>query len=269
MRKTKIILLLMALIPLNNLTSQTLETILQGKDYLEVLNSLSRESNPTEKLKNSTIAQIKTLAKVAYEAYEDDPIKVYKFISTKNKEWDSLVRNDKSKLNIPRVGDIQGKLWELIEQKISKKTYELMRIPYFIKARVISKDTSIYTDSSTSFEYSKVNIGVKVEDVIKGKKRFKMDDKFEFYYLQNWEKPKSEFKIDESYFLLLEPRSGNDVNFNMVALVTYIDCPDVVFEIKDGNLIDEKNYFGFGKENNWEMFKKKFNEVVTNIKEGK
>ncbi|HQI39907.1 MAG: hypothetical protein B6D44_05865 [Ignavibacteriales bacterium UTCHB2] len=269
MRNFNLILLSIILLSICNVTGQTLERILQDKDYLAVLNSLAESENPFEKLDNASIDQIKTITKITYEAYECCPDKVNKYVALKNEEWNSMVRLDKSKISIPRVGSIQGKIWELIEQKISKKTYELLRISFLIKATIVSKDTSLYIDNSTKFRYSKVNVKVEVEDIIKGKHKFKVGEKFEFYYLLNWEKPKSEFVIGKTYLLPLEPRAEDNINYSNIALITYIDCPDVVFEIKSNSLIDKENYFGYGSEVPWEVFKSKFNETVKLIKEEK
>jgi hypothetical protein len=251
-----------------SLFSQTLESIIADKDYLSVLMSLSEDSNTYEKLDNATTEQVMRLAKIAYEAHENDPVGVYRFLVSKNKEWGELVRNDKSKINKPRIGNIRGQIWELIKQKISVKTYEVCRIPFFVKANIISKDTVIYTDFSTGFDYTKVNIIVEVIEVLKGKNTFKEGDKLEFYYLRSWEKPKNEFEIGDTYFLPLEPRSEDDIDYDMIALVTYIDTPDVVFEIRNGVLLDKENYFGYGNNIDWEIFEKKFNAFVTKIKEG-
>lgn len=268
MKNFKLILLPIILLPLCDVSPQTLEKILQDKDYLEVLNSLAEDENPFQKLDNASINQIETLAKIAYEAYECYPIKVNKFIASKNEEWSAMVRLDKSKLNAPRVGNIQGKIWELIEQKISKKTYELIRISYLIKASIISKDTVLYIDNSTNFKYNKINVKVKAEDIIKGNHKFKAGEIFEFYYLQNWEKPKTEYIVGRSYLLPLESRSEDNINYSNIALITYIDCPDVVFEIEDDTLIDKEKYFDFGSKVPWEVFKNKFYETIRFIKEG-
>ena len=97
MRNFNLILLSIILLSICNVTGQTLERILQDKDYLAVLNSLAESENPFEKLDNASIDQIKTITKITYEAYECCPDKVNKYVALKNEEWNSMVRLDKSR----------------------------------------------------------------------------------------------------------------------------------------------------------------------------
>lgn len=269
MKKIKIILLLLCIITFNRLHSQTLEAHIADKDYLQCLSSLVEDANSDEKLKSASNAQIRRLAKIAYEAFEQDPIKVWKYIYKKNQEWGQMVKNDKTQMSKPRMGNLQGTIWDLIEQNLSTRTYELVRIPYFIKGKVVSKETLTYTDQSTGNSHPKNNVVIKVEDVLKGHSRFEKDDEIEFFYFSYWDKPKKEFKIGESYLLPLEPRCDEDIdNYSWIALVTYIENPDVVFEFQNDFLFDEYNYFDFGTSVEWDSFKHQFNAFVnSNIRE--
>jgi hypothetical protein len=253
------------LVPLIQVSPQTFNEIIKNKNYMELLCTLSEDSNYLC-LDNITKEQAKELARMAYIAYESNPVETYKFIGTKNQKWEEKIKKDKSKLNSVSVGMVEGKIWNLIKQKISVRTYELAKIPYFVKARIISKDTVQYEDKSTKFNYTKINIKAEVIESIKGKNRFNEGKEFEFYFFAYWEKPKEEYKINNTYLLPLEPRVEYDLNPKLIALVTYIDSPDVFFPVKNGLLLDKYNYFGFG-DTNWDSFKKNFNDMIDKIKE--
>ena len=266
MKLLKQLLIIIIIFPFIKISAQSFDEIIKNKNYIEILSLLNKNLN-YKQLDNLNIYQIKKLAQITYKAYENNPIGIIRFIASENKKLDDEIMKDKSKIKSISVGMIQAKIWDVIKLNLSKKTYELIRTPYFIKAKIINKDTVNYIDKSTGFDYVKIVIKAVVIDVLKGKNVINKGSEIEFYYLTNWEKPKEEYKMENTYLLPLEPRNGSDLTFNLIALVTYLDTPDVVFEIKNGILLDTYNYFGLGN-TNWDNFKKTFNEKIIKIKGG-
>jgi hypothetical protein len=240
--------------------------------YIDYLSSYPPDDSYSRDMDTMSLERLKSIARMMYEASEADA--KLNFISYMNKsvEAESLeVLKYKYNLNVPaiaRPAQVKGKILEKIMNEISELTEILMFSDYFIKGQILTIETVDYKVSDLDV-IDKIEIKVKIQDILKGDKKFIIGDELTFFYMSMWRRTDFDFVVGEECFFPL-----NVIGFPEVDIC--LSCKDCLteyaggsfgrFPIIEGILIDKNNHFGFGEKIQWEKFRSNLIQQILNIK---
>lgn len=152
-------------------------------------------------------------------------------------------------------------LMYLIKKRYSYYIQTIIRIPIFIKAKIISS-----TEENKS-GFRQINLTLKPKYIIKGVEPFLSKPEFTVFYREYEYVPKDkDYKIGESYLFPLWDR-GEKEN-SIFAIATWVDGNGSRFLIKNNILFDEYNFFNRGTEIKFDDIVKEVNETILSINSG-
>ncbi len=160
-------------------------------DYLD----LTQSRQTLGELSTMPLSDLKHIARIAYEASSTDPV-AFEMESQKRK-WAISPNLFNLRLN------------QTIRERISQLDFVLIGVPYLFAGKILKLDTHSY---KLSDKVSGLNlrtpityVTVRVEDVIKGTKRFSLGDTCTFYYFSAWRPTSWNFQAGETDLFPLSP----------------------------------------------------------------
>jgi|GEM_PF-3025726 len=236
------------------------------KDFWQLMNQFSTRYNGKDNfVKNYSANEIDTLTKKYYIATSEDPIGFKLKIEGEYYGLDSLARNNKG-LTISHIPKI-GLMKEIISSKYGKNFSEIISVPYYLKVTIISDSGSIFegpintrvkNNPHNIFRTSQGNLLAKVEDVIKGKRFFKVGQNIIISYLTFWiAEGRKFFQKGKTYFIPLKPW-GLLQGYSKITIDILPDNNYAIYPVENGSISTPGNYFGFGETEDWNLFKQEF-----------
>jgi hypothetical protein len=192
--------------------------------------------------------------KKMYAAIEDDPIGYTNYLARKYHEWGKEIKEKKLDANKLTTGNIEGLFCRKIEEKYSRKFLTLIKTPYFLRVKVTDKSPGVYTTKEGS-SYDKFIVKGKVEEIIKGEKRFDEGDVISFMYLKTTTCFRN-YEIGKSYFVPFRVSTLEISNYEGLSL-QWFDCTGS-YLIENETIKIPENYFEIAEEINWDEFKEQF-----------
>lgn len=222
--------------------------------------------------KDTNEKALKEMTKMMFEAIEENPVVFEKkcredYLKLSEELKDDLRFYNKNRKTEP-MGMIHGTFLRIIQHRFPTYVYNLVRIPIFLKAKVISitkySDTLEITEK-TKMPSARMILELEPEIVVKGKDTSLNGNEFKVYF-RYWEPidPNKDFVVGKSYLIPIEYRN---FEYNVpYAVAAWIDENGGRFLVENNILYDEKNTFGLGKKVKWEEFIKDINIKVNKIK---
>lgn len=249
-------------------------------DYVNTFTKAKTVSNnKITQVKNSNQAVIDKLSKLdiktkALEEYIKSlsPSNFLKIISKRIKayeedlygpqeywmEFDTEVSKKYSSDSI-RFGIYENILRNHLEDLYGEAICNLIMSPVLLRVKVIGQETEPY-DVKNNITLKLKVITAEIEDMIKGENHFTAGEKIQFYYMPFWKHTENEFLDNEEYFVSLIPIIDNKNGEHRLALdVNKIN--DGIIKLSKGILLDNKDYYGFGKIS-WQEFKNKISSLI-------
>lgn len=191
-----------------------------------------------------------------------------KFMALGEKEFENIIKDAYKAIEIASPDlkkrfDINyynayGGFLRAVKSRYSYFLTTLIRIPIFVKAKILSKNG---VTKGSFFQY---NLKLKPEYVLKGKEQFLTQPEFEVYYREYENVPQEkDYKVGESYLFPLWDRA--ELDNSIFAIATWMDGHGSRFLVKNNLIYDEYNFFNFGTEINWDIFVKKIHEMIKKI----
>jgi hypothetical protein len=158
-----------------------------------------------------------------------------------------------------------GKLQMEFKDLLSPVIYALTRVAYFLKIRVENVKAIIPKGEDVIHAETPV-IDAVIEEVYKGKGKYKKGDHVQFYYYRFWQRKGSySFEKNKEYFVPLEPRGNYPQIDTLIALVPYLDDSYGYYPINNGNITDKYGYFGFGENIPYTIFKERLRDKIKDL----
>ncbi|MFZ1979584.1 MAG: hypothetical protein WAV76_16645 [Bacteroidota bacterium] len=217
--------------------------------------------------------ELKHAAKLMFEAYDADPIRIGIYFTQRFLSIDS----EKTIIRKTHPAFMEMKIQERIKTDISSGVYALVKIPYLLRIKVTNVKMVMGTEELSESEKllrapfrSKMTIvsGV-VQSVYKGSGRNKVGNNIEFQFYNSWINHNFKFVVGNDYLVPLEPRealqSMNEANYKNIFLM-YLDRSEGYYPIVDKKIADLYNLFGFGQTLNYEDFERHLKASIQEIK---
>lgn len=203
-----------------------------------------------------------------FQNYNDSSY--YEFLKLGDNEFNHIVKEayeaieiaSPELLNITRSNisyrNAQGKFLQVVAQRYSHILETLIRIPIFVKAKILS------SQEVGKGGFSQINLKLEPELIIKGKELFLNQPDFEVFYRRYEMVPEEvDYKIGKSYLFPLWDR-GEPEN-QIFAIATWVSGDGSRFLVEDSVLHDENDFFKMGIEVSWDEFVKNINEMISCI----
>jgi len=210
-------------------------------------------------------AELEDAMRKMYFAIAEDPVGYENYIYKKQIEWKDNIKKDNINIAKPKFGMVIGEIQKLIEKKYSNKFLRLIRIPFFLRVKVIDISKKNYTIKGEGHRNQTELIG-KVEEVIKGENHFKNGEIVSFMYRNHLTDNirVNDFIIGSSYFIPLSiasPQTFKETGFKGL-VVQFLD-ENISYLIKNQILKTIGNYLKISEDVGWSNFKKQFLEKYT------
>lgn len=205
-------------------------------------------------------AELEDAMRKMYFAIADDPIGYKKYIIDRHNEWDKCIKEKKIDVTSPRFGMTIGMLENNIAKRYSQNFIELIKVPYFLKVKLNNKSNKIFQDV---VPIAQTVLTGEIEEVIKGKKRFKTGDFISISYLETWRTGQNcinDFETGQSYFIPIIPVSLENSDYGDLGIKSLNDNNCSTYLILNDFIKTPGNYFGIAEESTWNEFKKNFIE---------
>ena len=235
--------------------------------YLSALRSKSAEilsadrSTPTK----THLRTAKRIARQLFVTTEIDPIAKENEILRIGLD---MAREKPSKDKV-KPGYLEKQILETIKKNESTLHFGLVAVPYFLVVRAIDVREDVRLADSSLNNFKMTQVVVRVISVMKGARRFKIDDTLAFFFFPFWfESEEAAFNASNDYLVLLEPRDKYPITeTSPLALVTYIDESKGYYPIRGGGTLQDKtNLFGLGSQVNVDAVQKKIEQTIQDIR---
>lgn len=248
--------------------SQEEREVSKVEAYLNLLENYNNSVDKILSIQSLTKDEILEIAKLEYEAIEEDNIAVQTFIIKQHIFVESVYKIKP----LRRIGAVKGMFEQRMGELFSYKLQYFIDVPYYIRAKILSKE--LIREKLEYFPYEDVRTEYKIliESSLKGNSKFVIGDTAVFFIGgPNWPHPKhgKHLVVGESFLLQLDARAVSDYNYSRHALLTYIDESAGIFPIENEVVSDYYNFFEFGEKIEWNEFAHRFNEKVNAIKNKK
>ena len=155
-----------------------------------------------------------------------------------------------------KFGMFEGRIINRVKDLYGSAARDLIINPVLLKVKIIDKKSESKVVNETR-SISQTNITAEIEDIVKGEKHYKTGDNINFYYMDFWARgSKTRLTENGSYFVTLFPVIDN--NGDKLLGLNYNEG---LLKISQDIVLDEKNYYGFGKIA-WPDFKMKIIEKI-------
>lgn len=219
--------------------AQEEERTIKSEKYIDALQNCQGESY--SKFMAIDDKEFNHIVRLAYEAIEIASTEILR----------------KTKDDIP-LRNAQGDFFRVIKERYSYILKNLIRIPVFVKAKILS------SEEVNKGGFRQINLKLKQEYIIKGKETFLLQPEFEVYYREyEYVTESNDYKIGKSYLFPLWDR-GEPEN-KIFSIATWLSGDGSRFLVENGVLHDENNNFKMGTEVNWDDFVKSINEMIFKI----
>jgi hypothetical protein len=268
------IIFLLLLILLTTITFPQEKKSSAVHEYLKTIDSLiniarekveSPDYKPSEEYLNKVIdkidlTELKHIAGLMYKATDMDDIAI------KDTDYVQAERVSKSLNGISRElqsGRVRTRLWSAFNNKISPVVYALTRVAYFLRVNI--DNIKIGTPFEDLPQMKAPILTATIQQVYKGTGKYKAGDHIEFYYFADWEVPHP-FEVGKDYFVPLEPRGLPPlIDKSILTLVPYLNNSHGYYPILNGYLIENHNYFGYGKKVPYDIFEQKLRDKIKEV----
>ncbi len=175
-------------------------------------------------------------------------------------------------------------LLQTARKRLTSLDMMLLAAPYLVKAIIVGSRTYQYVAQKEPNGYEitvpRTDITAIIEDVLQGNGQLSKGDTITFYYLPEWRPTKWNFQDGETCLVPLYPLSyQGQTNFQLLTSLEEKGNENGIsdeeterdttfsygrYPIRNGDLIDRDNHFGFGISIRWNNFKKLIlNEIAT------
>lgn len=230
--------------------------VLNSNQYvIEKLSSLDIKILALEKyIKSLSLDGFLNIIEKRINAYKEDLYKPLKF----HMGHDEEVNNKYGKDSVS-FGIYEGILMRHLEELYGNVLAQLIFSPIIAEVKVTKVEIKPYIINKDQSVGQKI-ILAEIQDIIKGNNHLKIGATIEFYYMPFWTNTGNEFICNEVYFILLFPVISNKNGDRRLAL-NVNEVNGGIVRISQNILIDDDNYYGFGRIP-WSEFK---NKIVTKI----
>ena len=226
-------------------------------EYMNILEEFRKELNylPLPDEFYLTDEELENLLKKMYTAIEHDPEGYNNYLVRKYHECASDIKEKKIDEKKPSIGNIDGLIQKKIAEKYSQKFLTLITTPFFLRVKITDKSFSTYIDRNGNSHDQTVLKG-KLEEILKGKKRFNEGDYISFMYLNKPTMCLRNYEIGNSYFIPFVMSTLEVSNYQGLSLQWY-NCKGS-YLIENEIIMIPDNYFEIAEEISWDEFKEKF-----------
>lgn len=192
-----------------------------------------------------------------YDAMSEDQEKFYSYLEERSVEHNEKVKKGIIPKNEFSFTHYVRFIKDKISEKYSRDYVDCISIPYFLKVRVEDKNIFIHKCKVDPLTQSMVKITVKIEEVIKGEKKYKAGQIISILYENNWERTSYGFEKGNSYLVPVRiiDSKFSDIKGEMVCTLSdYNICYPIINDIIE----IPNDIFGLGKTINWNHFRTQF-----------
>ncbi len=189
--------------------------------------------------------EIQYMKNTIEKVYENDPVQILKM---KNKSADEIRKKCGSKkelwdkLRTKKLGSIEASLKEIIKNNITSKEYKIFETQMIIRGKIINvKENNPENDDFVEIVYFKI----KVNDIIKGNKTFRIDDEIMVFYNKKWLKQEVSWEEGKEYLFELEYRPRKTGKYE-IGIITYHGENKGYYPIVKNMVFDKSNHFEEG-----------------------
>ena len=224
--------------------------------FMNIVESKHQKQTSMDQKIDLTANEIDDLVKKMYKAIANDQIGFKRYIEKRND--DTKINNTSSINEIkPTFGMTLNEIQQKIIDYYSKEYLELIKIPYYIRIKVIKRSKTYFQDV---VPIEKIILNGRIEDVIKGEDKFNDGDQIQFSYLQTWrtgENCMNDFEEGKSYFvpIFYFTLNGSDYEYGAKC---FDDDNCGIYLIKDNFIKTPGNFFKISEYTDWKNFKSQF-----------
>lgn len=270
-----LILILIICVGLTNPIWSQKQSSTKLQDYITTMEQLAKESSVDSfkiVINEMPAHKFKNLLKKMYEAYDEDASGLGVYQDTKHRSFNDQYKEwlkNKNGQDPRKSGSWipERYIFDRASKDISFTLSGELKVAYFLR---------VHTTAVKHVKQQKGNligapmtiIDAAVEKVYKGNPKFKVHDNIEFYFYDSWVGSLGGvdwFKSGKDYFVPLEPRY-NEEEGELIALVMYLDNSKGCYPIENEQMKDGNNFFGYGTNVPMNVFDKKFQSQINEIK---
>ncbi len=209
-------------------------------------------SEVNNKLQHMHDGKVKDLISLVHNAIVENPVYFEKQLREDAQKIEELYR--KGENNNMKLYNFFTSFKHRVSKLYSKNYSEFLMTPIFLKVKINRIRHTVYSPID-SLDVAQTQIICSVEDILKGDKLFNTNDELSYYYNDFWRDSEVLFEENQEYLIGLSIVIKEDGSV-IFPLILYSETQGV-FKIEN-NLIDKNNFFGFGSNIDWAVFKKNF-----------
>ncbi|MDR3594596.1 hypothetical protein, partial [Clostridium sp.] len=189
-----------------------------------------------------------------YNAIADDPEGYENYITKRNIEHQDKVKSKLMNSTHPNFSVTLGFIERKIEEEYSRTFLRLIEIPYYLKVNIISRSMIKHKSPLDGRTRDVVTITGKIEEIIKGNKKFKIGDIISFKYFNHLADMRhGGFEKGHSYFVPLDKTNSDYTDLKGNYVLKFLD--DNASYLIENNIINtEENYFMIADKTDWDNF---------------
>jgi len=251
------ILLLLALIFCLNIYAQEKEIYsTEVQEYMNALKAYTEEYEymPTFSEFSISNQELDDLLLKMYNAIASDPEGHTNYLGKDFIYKGEQVKAGNMDINKSSIIDFHKLVRSKLEKQYSQKYITIITTPYYLRVKIIDKTPDTYT-TDTGHEYKGYLVNVEIEEILKGKQKFKVGEKIAFRYFKS-NRCIRNYEVGKTYFVPFEVVTTLFSKFNGLT-PQWFDCMGN-YSIENDTLTISDNYFEIGKKISWDEFKQKF-----------
>jgi hypothetical protein len=228
------------------------------REYLKLLTSYSSTEQYVQDRDTISINRLKNYASIINAASERDSylkLTYYDTVVRKSKDLVNSTFREPDGPSIIASNLVLGMIMEKVQTELPPIIEKLLYADYIIKGEIIRSEPFEYQVQGSNSFITKVNVTVKILEVIKGDWRLVQGDEVTFEYLP-YNVSLDLFNPGEVCLLPLRKWGFYGDTFGLV----YMKSPEESISwgklpIQNNIVIDKDNYFGQGEQLPWDMMK--------------
>jgi len=224
------------------------------EEFMKIVEEKYQTLNSVEDELILSDAELEDAMRKMYFAIAEDPDGYANYIAGRKLQQEKDFKTKKIERNKPTISNIIGKIRDQIAEKYSNNFVSIITTPYFLRVKINSIEKGIYTDREGR-AHDQLTIDGKVEEVIKGAKKYISGMNIKFMYLVS-QRCLRNYEIRKSYFIPFAFTTSE--NSNYVGLTPqWYDCTGN-YMIENDFIISSENIFQIDLTNGWSKFKQQF-----------
>jgi hypothetical protein len=226
------------------------EVIDENQEVIDMLSPLNLKTGALNKyIESLPLNDFLDIIDKRTQAYEEDLFQPQEYWLKHDEKLSEKFAKDSI-----RFGVYEGILKRRLKELYGDAAAGLILSPILLKVKITSIKTEPYKLSDDE-SIGQIIINAEIQDVIKGSNHFSLGETIQFYYMPFWTYTDKAFSTNESYFVSLFAIIGNKTGERRFALdVNKVNSG--ITRISRDVLVDEENYYGFGRIS-WQEFKEK------------